>query len=126
VGGNANSGVLRPAADVPTASSPLDESGDGQARTPVPNRDSRGSLVKTASGHERYEPLSSKWSSVLASSPMADDMSCELDGLTTESEFPFTTGRFQLEDVLSTLPAMSHCDKLKDLYMSVFAPVSDA
>lgn len=126
VGGNGNSGALRSPAEVPTASSPLDDSGDGRARTPMSSRNSRGSLVKSASGHERYEPLSSKWSSVLASSPMADDMSCEVDALTTEFEFPFTIGRFQVDDILSALPAMSHCDQLKDVYMSVFAPVSDA
>ncbi|OIW22835.1 hypothetical protein CONLIGDRAFT_625604 [Coniochaeta ligniaria NRRL 30616] len=123
VGSNANIGARRSTAEVPTALSPFDDSGDGQASTPMPSRASRGTLVKSVSGHERYEPLSSKWSSVLASSQMADGMSCEVDALATESEFPFTTGRFQLDDVLSALPAMSHCDQLKDVFLSVFAPL---
>ncbi|KAK3943408.1 hypothetical protein QBC46DRAFT_447025 [Diplogelasinospora grovesii] len=120
--GNANSAALRPAAEAPTAASPLHGSGGGHADTPAPSRASRGSLVKSASGHERYEPLSSKWSSVLASSPMGDGMS--VDALTTDSgsEFPFTTGRIQLEDVLSALPAMSHCDQLKDLFHVLHDP----
>lgn len=127
VSGNADSGAIRASANASATSPPLHNVVDGgDMHTPMPSGASRGSLVKTASGHERYEPLSSKWSSVLASSPMADGMSCEADALTTESEYPFSTGRIQMDDFLSALPAMSHCDQLKDVYMSVFAPVRTA
>jgi hypothetical protein len=122
--GQANSSALEARPEVPAAaSSPLGSSAAGDAGgAPASIRASRGSLVKTASGHERYEPLSSKWSSVLTSSPMGDGVS--VDALTPDSDFPFTIGRCQLDDILSALPAMSHCDELKDVYMSVFAPVS--
>lgn len=124
--GNASNSALQFPAEAPTASPPLQGSGDGHAGTPAASCASRGSLVKSASGHERYEPLSSKWSSVLASSPMGDGVT--VDALTPDSGsgFPFTMGRLQLDDILSALPAMSHCDELKDVYMTVFAPVSDA
>jgi hypothetical protein len=123
--GNANNSAPRASVEAATVPSPLGSHSGGQAGTRPPGRTSRGSLIKTPSGHERYEPLSSKWSSVLVNSPMGDGVSA--DALTTGSgyEFPFTNGRFQLEDVLSALPAMSHCDELRDVYMSVFAPVSN-
>lgn len=124
--GNATNNASRMSAEAVTVPSPLDSHGGGQVDTHAPGRVTRGSLIKTASGHERYEPLSSKWSSVLANSPMGHGVS--VDALTpgSASEFPFTTGRAHLEEALAALPAMSHCDELKDVYMSVFAPVSKA
>lgn len=125
--GQVSNGALQPLAEALVAPlSPLIGSGGRHADTTVPSGAPRGSLVKSASGHERYEPLSSKWTSVLASSPMEDGVSVDALKADSGSEFPFTMGKLQLDEILSALPAMSHCDELKDVYMSVFAPVRDA
>lgn len=125
--GQANSGTLQSLGEAPAASSPpLRGSGGRHAGTPALSGACRGSLVKSASGHERYEPLSSKWSSVLANSPTEIGLSVDALKPDSGSEFAFTMGTFQLDEILAILPAMSHCDKLKDVFMSVFAPVRDA
>lgn len=119
--GNASNIASTTEAQAVPVPSPLASRSDGQVD---PVRLTRGSLIKTASGHERYEPLSSKWSSVLTNSPMVDGVS--VDALTSGSmsEFPFTARKLHMDEILAALPAMSHCDELKDAYISVFAPVS--
>ncbi|EPE02259.1 c6 zinc finger domain-containing protein [Ophiostoma piceae UAMH 11346] len=80
----------------------------------------KGNIIPYTSGHERYEPVGAAWSSVLhnMATPMVDSPS-------DDSEIPFVAGPTEIEHdhLLADLPAMSHCDELKNVYFDVFAPV---
>ncbi|KAL2126502.1 hypothetical protein VTI74DRAFT_796 [Chaetomium olivicolor] len=80
-----------------------------------------GTLLRFESGHEQYEPLSSKWSSILGNSPVTRGVPRDLDRLHNHSDFPFTTTKADVQDLLSMLPPLSYCDELKNIYFVAFA-----
>ncbi|KAK4234357.1 hypothetical protein C8A03DRAFT_18722 [Achaetomium macrosporum] len=80
-----------------------------------------GTLLHFESGHERYEPLSSKWSSILGDGPVTRGIPRDLDRLQTPPDFAFTTMKADVQDLLSMLPPSSYCDELKNVYFGTFA-----
>ena len=83
-----------------------------------------GTLVRSKSGHEHYEPYSSRWSSVLNSNPATSDLHSELEAVGAEPDFPLKTNEVAISELLSILPPVSQCNALVKAYFSVFAPVS--
>lgn len=100
------------------------EDGNFSQSTPESIASSCGMLTRSRSGHERYEPLSSKWSSILKDNAITSDLKADLDGGQAESDFPITSGNARIQDMVSRLPPVSHCDALVKVYFDVFAPVS--
>ena len=86
-----------------------------------------GVLASSPEGNIRYEPRSSQWTSVLANTtlsittPYLDDH----DDLEASSGFPFTSSSIlSMDELLSLLPPLPHCEYLKNTYFTVFSPVS--
>jgi hypothetical protein len=82
-----------------------------------------GVIVRFDSGHERFEPSSSRWSSVLRDNPNVSGIKTDLDGSDAAS-MPFSMGSATIVDLLALLPPTSHCEQLKKTYFDVFSPVS--
>jgi hypothetical protein len=84
-----------------------------------------GILKETQSGHVRYEPRASQWSSVLNGSRVEASTETFNDVLPTgQGNFPFSTNpTANIEDFLTLLPPSSQCDELKATFFNVFSPV---
>lgn len=82
-----------------------------------------GVLVRFETGHERYEPSSSRWSSILGVNPMTSGLKGSIDGEASENPFPFVMQAPSINDLLSLLPPQSPCDQLKNIFFGVYAPV---
>ncbi|KAF2097038.1 hypothetical protein NA57DRAFT_41547 [Rhizodiscina lignyota] len=82
-----------------------------------------GTLVRSKTGHERYEPFSSVWSSILKTDTVTNVLGAEADGLQVESEIPIATKEISKEDLVSLLPPTTQCDELKNVYSQAFAPL---
>jgi Fungal Zn(2)-Cys(6) binuclear cluster domain len=81
----------------------------------------RGKLHVSKSGHMRFIPSSSTWSSALGSHELNDD--CPLLD-SSNGPFPFGRARGQNNlECLASLPPLSLCRQLKDVYFTSFAPV---
>ncbi|RFU79585.1 transcriptional activator mut3p [Trichoderma arundinaceum] len=78
-------------------------------------------LLRSSSGHERYEPFFSQWYSNTDSASLSDGLESDIGDPNADDEFPFSSKRPQREELLSLLPPMSSCDVLKDTYLKVFA-----
>ncbi|KAL2015135.1 hypothetical protein VTK56DRAFT_6214 [Thermocarpiscus australiensis] len=98
-----------------------DECSPRAVTPPSPPVSSVGTLHQSGSGHEHYELLSSKWSSILGNSPVTRGIPRDLDRLQNHADFPFTTTKADVQDLLSMLPPLSYCDELKDIYFEAFA-----
>lgn len=82
-----------------------------------------GIIIRYESGHEKFEPSSSRWSSILRDNPNVNGIKTDLDGNDIGS-MPFTTSTATIAELLDLLPPTSHCDELKRTYFDVFSPVS--
>ena len=116
-------GQLSPASIISDNSSP--------STVALPERPSYGigALKTTGDGNVRYEPNLSQWTSVLANTSLSTSTTSIVDadaGVLTNG-FPFSCGPVpSLDDLLAILPPSQQCDYLKDMYFSVFSPVSVA
>ncbi|KAK5018770.1 hypothetical protein LTR16_001043 [Cryomyces antarcticus] len=84
-----------------------------------------GRLSRTESGHVRYEPRASSWSSVLNDSSVAVPITNLDDASANEPySYPFSRGPLTtVEDLLVALPPFQQCNKLKDVFFQVFSPL---
>lgn len=84
----------------------------------------RGSLRTSESGHVRFVPDGSQWSSVLGPTL---NTSLEFDNAvadTSNGPFPFgQSDRHSLQELLARLPPVRLCRELKDVYFDSFSPV---
>lgn len=83
-----------------------------------------GCLVRTESGHERFVPSIARSSSALRGNPFTRQLEPGFDNYAAEPEMPFSTAKKTREDFLATLPPQSQCDRVKNIYFTVYAPVS--
>lgn len=86
-----------------------------------------GTLHTSPSGHVRYVPLASQWESVVARGPAAESLRrFDLDIAEDDDlQIPLSqNGRASHGELLALLPPNRYCDILKDVYLSVFSPVS--
>ncbi|KAM6515738.1 hypothetical protein FALCPG4_013951 [Fusarium falciforme] len=81
-----------------------------------------GIIIRYESGHEKFEPSSSRWSSILRDNPNVNGIKTDLDGNDIGS-MPFTTSTATIAELLDLLPPTSHCDELKRTYFDVFSPL---
>jgi hypothetical protein len=86
-----------------------------------------GVLTSTINGNVRYEPKSSRWTSVLANTNLSLNTPSmeDSDEASSTFGFPFTTlATSSVDALLALLPPVQQCDYLKDRYFTVFSPVS--
>ncbi|KAJ4262963.1 hypothetical protein NW762_006576 [Fusarium torreyae] len=119
--------VAQPAEPVSNFPSPVSagESSSRNDASPVKGPASAppaGIIVQFESGHEAFEPLSSRWSSVLRDNPSMSGIKTDLDGNETAS-MPFSTVTTTVAELLELLPPTSHCEELKATYFQVFSPL---
>ncbi|KAI8655259.1 Zn(2)-C6 fungal-type domain-containing protein [Fusarium keratoplasticum] len=81
-----------------------------------------GIIIRYESGHEKFEPSSSRWSSILRDNPNVNGIKTDLDGNDIGS-MPFTTSTATIAELIDLLPPTSHCDELKRTYFDVFSPL---
>lgn len=92
-------------------------------RTPPP----AGVLRFFNGGYQRFEPHGSQWSSVLdpTRAPVAIH-GLEASDANSTGDHPFDLGAgVNVEDLIAQLPPQKQCDELKNVFLNVFAPVSD-
>ncbi|RGP60217.1 transcriptional activator mut3p [Fusarium sporotrichioides] len=82
-----------------------------------------GVIVRSESGHERFEPASSQWSSIIQNNPVVIGMKTNMDE-NVSGLMPFSMVNSNTADLLEFLPPASYCEQLKKLYFDTFAPVS--
>ncbi|CAH0028549.1 unnamed protein product [Clonostachys rhizophaga] len=81
-----------------------------------------GVIVRFESGHERFEPSSSRWSSNLQDNPKMGGIKTNIEG-GDGGPFPFSPSRTDITELLGLLPPTSYCDELKSTFFAVFAPL---
>ncbi|KPM42792.1 hypothetical protein AK830_g3751 [Neonectria ditissima] len=99
------------------------DSGTVESLSPTPATSSVGRLIRSGSGHECYEPLSSRWSSILRINPVTSGLKGDLDGGDPGNPFPLIMQSVGTHELLSLLPPLSPCDELKDIFFGVYAPL---
>lgn len=87
-----------------------------------------GHLKTSPSGNIQYQPQRSQWTSVLANTnlsigtPSLDDQDTE----DFSTGFPLSSSPSSTGDLLSLLPPVQQCERLKNTYFAVFSPVNSA
>ncbi|KAK7413332.1 hypothetical protein QQX98_007775 [Neonectria punicea] len=108
----------------PESSLQLDsQSSTIEGPSPTPTTSSLGTLIRSATGHERYEPSSSRWSSILRANPATSGLKGDLDGGDPDKSFPLVVQSLGIHELLGMLPPLSPCDELKSIFFGVYAPV---
>ncbi|KAF5026962.1 hypothetical protein F66182_992 [Fusarium sp. NRRL 66182] len=80
-----------------------------------------GIIIQYDSGHEVFEPSSSRWSSVLQDNPSLSGIKTDMDSAGLSS-MPFSTVTTTIVELLELLPPTTHCKELKATYFNVFSP----
>ncbi|KAH7113970.1 hypothetical protein B0J13DRAFT_460615 [Dactylonectria estremocensis] len=91
--------------------------------SPTPAILTLGTLVQSDTGHEHYEPSSSRWSSILRVNPATSGLKGDLDVRDAGNSFPFVMQSVGMHELLSMLPPLSPCDELKNIFFGVYAPL---
>lgn len=84
-----------------------------------------GTLHISATGHVRYQPRASQWSSILDESPLAAHVK-DFDGSSCDdpSRFPFCSStKVDRQQLIAALPPIRQCNELKDVFLEVFSPL---
>ncbi|KAG8361628.1 hypothetical protein FVEN_g670 [Fusarium venenatum] len=81
-----------------------------------------GVIIRYASGHERFEPASLQWSSVIQNNPVVGGVKTDMDE-NRPGSMPFSLINTDITELLELLPPASHCEQLKDIYFNTFAPL---
>ncbi|KAK7572270.1 hypothetical protein V3481_017465 [Fusarium oxysporum f. sp. vasinfectum] len=81
-----------------------------------------GVIIRSESGHERFEPASSQWSPVIQNNPVCIGVKTNIDQNISGS-MPFSMNSSNTTDLLELLPPASYCEQLKNLYFDTFAPL---
>jgi hypothetical protein len=89
--------------------------------TPRSSTRSCGTLLRSKSGHERYVPSLSRWSSVLSGDHQLHGALSQFEE--SENAMPWQPQNSGVEHYLSLLPPASACNELKSLYFTIYAPV---
>jgi hypothetical protein len=82
-----------------------------------------GVIIRYESGHERFEPASLQWSSVIQNNSVVGGVKTSMDD-DRPGSMPFSTINSDITELLELLPPTSHCEQLKNIYLNTFAPVS--
>ena len=81
-----------------------------------------GTLRVSKTGHVRYHPGASQWSSVFDESPLAEYVKDFKDSSADDlSRFPYCSStKADKQRLIATLPPLRQCNELRDVFLKVF------